>query len=307
MTPVDLSDPMDHKASNSRDQTEYMGYAKTTDDVAYDDGQYNNGHYEPQTWDLAPPEPLNPQRYSNASSVYTNNDDPVSDSPMMDDGGAEFTADHHGKTAIGRGLGIDMNAPLSADSTVTSMGGMSSRSVSDARSLYSDVTSPSVSSGHRSNQSSMSQGHPSGRKKQKVCRGCNETIVGRAVASRDEGVSGKWHRGCFRCRACGSGFESGEFYALNDWPYCQTCYHYENGSLCQGCGFGIEGQCLEAFVPGSRPVRFHEQCLSCSECGVPLADEHYSLNGVVYCALHAGALKDLPLVEKRRTRLMMMQ
>lgn len=144
---------------------------------------------------------------------------------------------------------------------------------------------------------------------QKICRGCNKQIQGKCVSSKDEGLSGKWHRACFKCCKCSSDFESGEFYVLNDQPYCRDCYHLDNNSLCQTCGSGIEGQCLETFSDFQNVIRYHPHCLSCANCGDSLQDrEYYSVNGTTLCSDHAFTMEHGPstTVEKRRTRLLIM-
>ncbi|ANB15770.1 Pxl1p [Sugiyamaella lignohabitans] len=162
----------------------------------------------------------------------------------------------------------------------------------------------------------------------KICRGCNEQIIGKCVSSQDGRVSGKWHRLCFTCHRCSAAFES-EFYVLNDLPYCDFCYHIENDSICQGCGHGIEGECLEtssaprtrkSSMPESSTVddkapddyfkRYHPGCLSCSECkNVIIDEEYYIVSGTTLCAMHAFTYREgatSPEMEKRQTRLMMM-
>lgn len=148
------------------------------------------------------------------------------------------------------------------------------------------------------------------KRKRKICRGCSEPIVGKAVAAAGGQVSGKWHRDCFVCQRCFSGLHH-EFYVLNDWPYCQECYHTENNSLCQVCGLGIEGDCLETFsAEDSLIKRYHCACLSCHECCEPISDsEYYTMNGQPLCSMHAEELMERNgnnsvTFEKRATRLL---
>lgn len=143
----------------------------------------------------------------------------------------------------------------------------------------------------------------------KICRGCNQVIQGKCVSSKDGGLTGKWHRTCFKCFRCSAGFDS-EFYVLNNQPYCRDCYHYDNNSICQNCGLGIEGRCLETFSDThGNIIRYHPDCFSCTECGKSLRDEeYYSVNGKTLCSHHAFSMDFGPStqLEKRRTRLMMM-
>lgn len=184
------------------------------------------------------------------------------------------------------------------------------------------------------------------RAKKGPCKGCNLAIVGKSVSSRDGTLSGRWHRECFNCAECGTcNFQKGaptstlptattktEFYIFNDNPLCHKCYHAQNNSICPTCQLGIEGECLDDGFS-----RYHLACLTCGDCGVLLdAQAGYLsvVNGVFYCLQHveshahhlmssSGAAKSnetlsgkksleelnsgpTPLVEKRRTQLLMM-
>ncbi|PSN66393.1 hypothetical protein BS50DRAFT_413919 [Corynespora cassiicola Philippines] len=146
------------------------------------------------------------------------------------------------------------------------------------------------------------------------CRGCSESIVGKSVKDSSGRLTGRYHRDCFVCRTCRSPFPSAEFYVFNNSPYCEHHYHELNGSLCQSCNRGIEGQYLET----DRRQKFHPRCLTCSTCRIVLRDDYFEVNGRVFCerhAHHAAAQRNNYLgpggprtqnPQKRRTRLMMM-
>lgn len=87
------------------------------------------------------------------------------------------------------------------------------------------------------------------------CRGCDELVVGKSLSSKDGKLSGRYHRQCFVCTLCRSPFREGEFYVIHDRPYCKQHYHERNGTQCQACGQGIEGEC---YAEGSR--RWHKEC-----------------------------------------------
>ncbi|KAL2868112.1 LIM domain-containing protein [Aspergillus lucknowensis] len=119
------------------------------------------------------------------------------------------------------------------------------------------------------------------------CRGCGETIVGKAISSADGRLTGRYHRACFVCFQCRTPFETTDFYVLNDLPFCAQHYHQRNGSLCAGCLNGIEGQYLETNErtgpgPGDRQ-KFHLDCLRCRTCQVDLKGEYFEWDGLVYC------------------------
>ncbi|KAJ8112769.1 hypothetical protein OPT61_g4937 [Boeremia exigua] len=146
------------------------------------------------------------------------------------------------------------------------------------------------------------------------CRGCSEPIVGKSVKDSSGRLTGRYHRSCFVCRTCGDGFPTAEFYVYENAPYCEHHYHKLNGSLCNTCNRGIEGQYLET----DTRERFHPRCFTCSTCRIPLSADYYEVGGRKFCERHgqqAAAPRQNYLgpgdyrsrnVQKRRTRLMMM-
>lgn len=146
------------------------------------------------------------------------------------------------------------------------------------------------------------------------CRGCSEPIVGKSVKDSSGRLTGRYHRSCFVCRTCGDGFPTAEFYVFENAPYCEHHYHELNGSLCNSCNRGIEGQYLETDMR----EKFHPRCFACSTCRIPLSADYYEVGGQKLCERHgqrAAAPRPNYLgpgdyrprnVQKRRTRLMMM-
>ena len=91
------------------------------------------------------------------------------------------------------------------------------------------------------------------------CRGCGEVIKGKSVSSADGRLSGRYHKQCFVCETCNEPFQTADFYVLNNYPYCERHYHQLNGSLCEACDGGIEGQYLETELK----LKFHPGCFVC--------------------------------------------
>lgn len=146
------------------------------------------------------------------------------------------------------------------------------------------------------------------------CRGCSETIVGKSVKDSSGRLTGRYHKQCFACRTCGDPFPTAEFYVFENFPYCEHHYHELNGSLCNSCDRGIEGQYLETDLR----EKFHPRCFTCTTCRIVLRDGYYEVGGQKYCDRHGeraaapqqgylgpGGYKPRN-VQKRRTRLMMM-
>ena len=117
------------------------------------------------------------------------------------------------------------------------------------------------------------------------CKGCRMPITGKCISSKDGRLTGKYHKECFVCTTCTQPFTSAEFYVLSDLPYCERDYHHLNGSLCGGCGNGIEGEYLEdeAFV------KYHTGCFRCLDCGFVLAEGYFEVEGRAYCERDAMA------------------
>ena len=152
---------------------------------------------------------------------------------------------------------------------------------------------------------------PTPHKSKGLCSGCRLPIMGKFVRTADGRLPGRYHKECFGCQTCHSPFPTGEFYVLNDAPYCGEHYHELNGSTCKLCHRGIEGQYLET----DRADKFHAHCFACTKCQIPLAEDYFEVEGAPYCQRHAFAVVKVDAsgrpgvranVERRRTRLMMM-
>ncbi|KAK4506923.1 hypothetical protein PRZ48_000656 [Zasmidium cellare] len=125
-----------------------------------------------------------------------------------------------------------------------------------------------------------------------MCRGCGQMIEGKSVKAADGRLTGRWHKACFVCRSCHEPFTTADFYVINNEPYCEQHYHEHNGSVCNGCHRGIEGQYLETSSStrfGSIEKKFHPRCFCCCECRMVLSNDYFEITGKVYCERHALA------------------
>ncbi|KAI4665585.1 uncharacterized protein J4E78_003047 [Alternaria triticimaculans] len=146
------------------------------------------------------------------------------------------------------------------------------------------------------------------------CRGCSEPIVGKSVKDSSGRLTGRYHKHCFTCRTCADPFPTAEFYVFENSPYCEQHYHKLNGSLCNACNRGIEGQYLETDLR----QKFHPRCFTCTTCRIVLRDGYFEVAGRRYCDRHAQSAAAPPRsnlgpgnyrprnLQKRGTRLMMM-
>ncbi|KAJ6443192.1 GTPase Ryh1 [Purpureocillium lavendulum] len=107
------------------------------------------------------------------------------------------------------------------------------------------------------------------------CKACGLAIRGKSISSADGRLTGKYHKACFVCTTCSEPFSSTEFYVLGNKPYCEQHYHKLNGSLCGGCGRGIEGQYLE----DEANIKYHPGCFRCLDCGRSLSDGYFEVDG----------------------------
>lgn len=149
---------------------------------------------------------------------------------------------------------------------------------------------PDVRLGHHRTVSSqdfladLSAAGPS-KRTPRTCRGCNQTIIGKAIRDGSGRLTGYWHKSCFTCTRCLAPFTTAEFFVLADKPYCEHDYHEMNGSLCSTCHYGIEGPCLET----PQKQRYHPQCLRCMTCHISLDAGYLDLEGRVFCEQHGLA------------------
>lgn len=111
------------------------------------------------------------------------------------------------------------------------------------------------------------------------CKSCKLPITGKSISSADGRLTGRYHKACFVCTTCHEPFSSATFYVHDDKPYCEIHYHKLNGSLCGGCGNGIEGQYLE----DERTRKHHPGCFRCGDCGMVLKDGYFEVNGKAFC------------------------
>lgn len=128
------------------------------------------------------------------------------------------------------------------------------------------------------------------------CKSCGLPITGKSISSADGRLTGRYHKACFVCTTCEEPFSSATFYVLDDRPYCDRHYHELNGSLCGGCGNGIEGQYLED--EGAR--KHHPGCFRCADCGVVLRDGYFEVNGRAFCEKDAWRRVQQPWAAGRK-------
>ena len=131
----------------------------------------------------------------------------------------------------------------------------------------------------------------------RTCRGCSDAILlgQKSVTSADGRLTGRYHKQCFVCTTCQSGFATAEFYVFNDHPYCDQHYHELNDTICTGCGKGIEGQLMETSprlsdLDKAGGQKYHLKCFTCTTCHTILKEDYFELNGRVYCEKDAFRL-----------------
>ncbi|KAG7662145.1 uncharacterized protein J8A68_004407 [[Candida] subhashii] len=127
------------------------------------------------------------------------------------------------------------------------------------------------------------------------CRACHLPILAgshgsdKAIYSKSGDLSGQWHRRCFRCSHpnCNTQFtKSVAVYVLADMPYCYEHYHELNGSRCEECMIGIEGECIE----NELGQRWHLGCLKCWNCRGRIRGDYWVVDGEICCEEDAKIL-----------------
>jgi hypothetical protein len=144
--------------------------------------------------------------------------------------------------------------------------------------------------------------HPPGKG---PCRKCSLPVTKKPIYSKSGELSGQWHRDCFTCTLCEIRFNKTiPCFVLNDLPYCEFHYHVTNHSLCQVCGKGIVGECLE----NDTGDRYHIDCFKCTQCDRKIDEDYMSIDEKVYCEQCAADFATINTtrstkIERRRTRL----
>lgn len=134
------------------------------------------------------------------------------------------------------------------------------------------------------------------------CRKCKSAVRTVGVRSKDGALTGLFHRECFSCLQCDATFDDGTFYVFENAAYCSQHYHLLNGTLCQGCHSGIEGQCRQLNETGER---FHQHCFTCQfdngkEFCKDLLQDYFMFHGKRLCEWHFE--KVLRSVKRRERR-----
>ncbi|MCO5598598.1 hypothetical protein L7F22_052695 [Adiantum nelumboides] len=134
------------------------------------------------------------------------------------------------------------------------------------------------------------------------CRKCKQAIRTVGVRSKDGALTGLFHRECFSCLQCDATFDDGTFYVFENAAYCSQHYHMLNGTICQGCNSGIEGQCRQLTETGER---FHQHCFTCQfdngkEFCKDLLHDYFVYDGRRLCEWHFE--KVLRSVKRRERR-----
>lgn len=150
------------------------------------------------------------------------------------------------------------------------------------------------------------------------CRGCGSEVEKhargpqKAIYSKTGELSGQWHRECFSCSysGCNVGFSKHvACYALLDNAFCNFHYHMLNGTLCETCHMGIEGECIE----NELKQKWHVSCLKCFKCNNTINTDYYLINNEIMCeadaakvirSLEQSGMTSNDKIEKRRTRML---
>lgn len=150
------------------------------------------------------------------------------------------------------------------------------------------------------------------------CRVCHEEIdpnargSQKAIYSKSGDMSGQWHRGCFSCAYAGCNVKFNKnvaCYVLLDNVFCHDHYHSLNGTRCQSCNLGIEGECIE----NELKQKWHVSCIKCTKCHSPIQSDYFLINSKIFCdhdaageiqIMETHGVSTNDKIEKRRTRML---
>ena len=111
----------------------------------------------------------------------------------------------------------------------------------------------------------------------KKCARCSKPITQKCIKALDQ----SWHPKCFTCKECGVALE--KFAQKDGQPYCRKDYLRLFGTVCAGCGEGIEGKVVSTGVEGAS--KFHPECFKCSMCSKKISGPFVcGASGQVLCS-----------------------
>lgn len=132
---------------------------------------------------------------------------------------------------------------------------------------------------------------PSGTRKRKVCKVCNEQIGGQFVRA----LNNAYHVECFTCQECGQQC-SAKFFpqeitqqdgTTTQVPLCEYDYFKKLDLICHNCNCALRGPYITAL--GNK---YHVEHFKCSECGKVFDSEesYYEHENNIYCHYHYSKL-----------------
>jgi len=110
-----------------------------------------------------------------------------------------------------------------------------------------------------------------------MCCVCHKDIFGTVVTA----LGKSWHLECFTCANCGLELGKENFFARDEQPYCEGCYHKLFSPKCALCHDPIIDKCVSALDKTWHPEHF-----CCCVCGKVIGEEgYYEMDGKAYCRL----------------------
>jgi len=129
------------------------------------------------------------------------------------------------------------------------------------------------------------------------CTKCEKPLFGGGIPIR----GGKYHEECVLCTNCGSTMVGKEYTWHNQQIYCKGCVPVptkaptltNNSNV--GGGFGTSDKCPKCNKPvyvadqafGPNASVWHVKCLVCTQCNTKLGANAKTVDGLLYCSLHA--------------------
>ncbi|XP_066920228.1 testin-like [Clytia hemisphaerica] len=102
------------------------------------------------------------------------------------------------------------------------------------------------------------------------CHGCEELIY---VGEYTKAMGKLWHLDHFCCWQCDMPLTSKKYIAINNQPFCITCYNNIIANRCDICKEPIGPDSKDLFV---NEKHYHSRCLVCATCNIPLEAKSFS-------------------------------
>jgi len=130
-----------------------------------------------------------------------------------------------------------------------------------------------------------------------LCTKCQKPLFGGGIPMK----GGKYHEECVLCTYCGSNMVGKDYTWHNQQICCKGCAPLptkaptQSNTGTESAGFGTQDKCpkcrkavyVSDQVFGPNATVWHSKCLVCTQCNTKLSANAKTVDGLLYCSLHA--------------------